>query len=171
MLTWGRESIKDHTTAVLKIANVSPDKISWQHYGSRIKMLDWASGACIWGTCLGTREERLRRERTLNDPENFSSPTESAISLVEEYGRKQRVANFPVARDPTRIGRKRHWSCNFAERVAVHRPSVRCAAARLARSFRMRRRSGRTPHSTRSPCPLTRPQSAGLSLTAVLRSS
>jgi hypothetical protein len=33
-------------------------------------------------------------------------PTDPAISLVEESGRVQRVANFPVARDPLVMGHR-----------------------------------------------------------------
>ena len=38
-----------------------------------------------------------------DDPENFSSLTESAMSMVEEYGRMYRVANFRVARERCRV--------------------------------------------------------------------
>jgi predicted porin len=31
---------------------------------------EWSSGVGVWGTCLGTRTERLRRRRTLSDPQN-----------------------------------------------------------------------------------------------------
>ena len=39
----------------------------------------------------------------MSDPQNFSSANRPAISLVEESGRVQRVAEFPVARHPLRI--------------------------------------------------------------------
>jgi hypothetical protein len=43
------------------------------------------------------REECLRRERILSDPQNFPSPTESAISLVEEH---EECKELPTSRLP-----------------------------------------------------------------------
>jgi len=56
-------------------------------------------------------------------------PTDTAISLVEESGRVQRVANFPVARDSgaiAKVARHTTFSVSFKESANRASKSLAC---------------------------------------------